>query len=331
MKPKALFILDAKRFDAVYAPDDRLALGEWLDFPDRSFTPAEIRERPELVRHAELIFSSWGGPRLDAAFLQAAPRVRAFFYGAGSIRGTVTDAFWDKNIPISSAMMANAIPVAEFTAAQIILSLKRAWQFVREMKRGRLYSEGGKIPGAYGATVGIVSMGTIGRLVREKLRSSEIEVLAYDPFLTDVQAAELEVEPCSLVELFQRCDVVTLHAPHLPATEGMITPDLLESMKGNATLINTARGALIDEPGMINVLARRPDLLALLDVTQVEPLPAESPLRVLPNVILTPHIAGSYDLECRRMGRWMVEEAWRFLNGQPLRWRVTQAQAVVAA
>jgi phosphoglycerate dehydrogenase-like enzyme len=331
MKPKALFILEANRFDAVYGPDDRVALDQWADFPDRSFTPTEIKERPELLRDVELIFSSWGGPRLDAAFLQAVPQMRAFFYGAGSIRGIVTDAFWEKNIPISSAVKANAIPVAEFTVAQIVLSLKRAWQFAREMKQGRIYSEGGQIPGTYGATVGIVSMGTIGRLVREKLRSFDVEVLAYDPFLTAVQAAELEVKPCSLAEIFQRSDVVTLHAPHLPATEGLITSDLLESMKPNATLINTARGALIDEPGMISVLARRPDLLALLDVTRDEPLPPESPLRGLPNVILTPHIAGSYDLECRRMGRWMIEEARRFLNGEPLRWRVTQAEAAVAA
>ena len=102
-------------------------------------------------------------------------------------------------------------------------------------------------------------------------------------------------------------------------------------MKPNATFINTARGAVIREPEMIAALRERPDVFALLDVTDPEPPAADSPLLSMPNVILTPHIAGSVDAECQRMGRYMVEELKRHLNGEPLKWEITRERAALLA
>jgi phosphoglycerate dehydrogenase-like enzyme len=107
----------------------------------------------------------------------------------------------------------------------------------------------------------------------------------------------------------------------------MITGAHIASMKQGATFINTARGAIVRENEMIEVLKQRPDLQAVLDVTYPEPPAAGSPLYTLPNVILTPHIAGSMDAECRRMGRYMVEELRRYVAGKPLRWEVTREAA----
>src|SRR5690606_8819626 len=115
-----------------------------------------------------------------------------------------------------------------------------------------------------------------------------------------------------------RSDVVSLHSPWLPETVGMITGDHFRQMKPYASFINTARGAIIREAEMIAVLQDRPDLTALLDVTYPEPPAPGSPLYTLPNVVLTPHIAGSMDMECRRMGRYMVDELQRFLHDEPL-------------
>jgi phosphoglycerate dehydrogenase-like enzyme len=135
------------------------------------------------------------------------------------------------------------------------------------------------------------------------------------------------VELLPLDELFRRADVVSLHTPLLKETEGMITGAHLASMKPGATFINTARGAIVREKEMIEALKKRPDLQAVLDVTHPEPPEPGSPLYTLPNVILTPHIAGSMDGECRRMGRYMVEELRRFVDGKPLRWQITREMA----
>jgi phosphoglycerate dehydrogenase-like enzyme len=130
-----------------------------------------------------------------------------------------------------------------------------------------------------------------------------------------------------LETLFAESEVVSLHTPSLPATRGLITRPLLASLKPRATFINTSRGAVVDEPGLIEVLQQRPDLMALLDVTDPEPPVSGSPLYTLPNVFLTPHIAGSLAGECARMGDLAVEECRRFLAGEPLRWSITRGQA----
>ena len=161
----------------------------------------------------------------------------------------------------------------------------------------------------------------------ERLRLSAVKVVTYDPFLSPTRAAELGVTLLSLDEVFAQSDVITCHTPWLPETVGMITGAHFRQMKSGAAFINTARGAVINEPEMIEVLQARPDLFAVLDVTWPEPPPPESPLYDLPNVFLTPHIAGSMDTECRRMGRLVVEELDRWLAGQPLKHRVTPEYA----
>ena len=171
----------------------------------------------------------------------------------------------------------------------------------------------------------------IGRQVCERLRAHDVRVLAYDPFATAAQAAALNVELCSLAEVFQRADVVTLHTPWLKETEGLITGAHFAAMKPGATFINTARGAVVRETELIEVLTRRPDLQAVLDVTYPEPPGPESPLYTLPNVVLTPHIAGSMNTECRRMGQYMVDELGRYRAGQPLKWQITKELAAKLA
>jgi phosphoglycerate dehydrogenase-like enzyme len=299
------------------------------------YAPPQTREsvaaNPALLRPCEIIFSGWGAPCIDAAFLAAAPRLRALFYGAGSVKGVVTDALWDRAIVVTSSWGANGIPVAEYTLAQILFSLKLGWRFALQIKQQGKYPARTPVPGAYSSTVAIISLGMIGRLVCDLLRRFEVKVIAYDPFASAETAATLGVSLCSLDECFARADVVSLHTPWLPETEKMITGTHFRAMKQDATFINTARGAVVDEPAMIAVLQARPDLTAILDVTHPEPPKPGSPLYTLPNVILTPHIAGSMNHECRRMGHYAVEECRRFLKGEPLLWQVTKERAATLA
>jgi phosphoglycerate dehydrogenase-like enzyme len=335
VKRKGLFVLRPYWFERVYAPEDRQLLRSRVDIPDQAFTPVEVRENPELLRDVELLFSGWDGGKLDTHFLDAAPHLKAVFFGGGSVRNYVTEAFWERDIILTSAAPANAVPVAEFTFAQIILALKQAWPQSRDFhltQESPQYVPGQRdMPGAYQTTIGIVSLGHIGRRVREMLRMLDVHVLAYDPFVSEGMAAKLDVELVSLDELFRRSEVVSIHTPLLAETEGFITGNLISKMKAGAALINTARGAIINEPQLIDTLRQRPDLTALLDVTARDPLEKNSPLFSMPNIFLTPHIAGSLNRECRRMGRSMIEEAERFLNGAPLRWVITQQTASILA
>jgi phosphoglycerate dehydrogenase-like enzyme len=326
----AIYILGDGIFEKVFGPEEQQDIGTRVNVLASPFNSKSILQHPEVLRETDVILSSWGAPLFDEAFLAAAPRLKAVFYAAGSVKGFVTDAFWSRDIVLCSAWGANAVPVAEFTLAAMLFSLKHAFRLSRTYCEKHSAGDR-KVPGAYGTTVGLVSLGMISRLVCEKLRSFDVKVLAYDPFVTPADAAKLGVTLVSLDVLFRECDVVSLHTPWLKETEGMITEDHFASMKPGATFINTARGAIVCETEMIKVLQCRPDLFAVLDVTYPEPPVADSPLYTLPNVFLTPHIAGSMENECRRMGRYMIEELDRYIADQPLAWQVTKAKAALLA
>ncbi len=329
---KGIFVLEPHAFELIYGEEMLAEIAHRVQLiSPRPLSRAEVAQNPAVLSDAEVIFSGWGAPLMDADFLAAAPRLRAVFYGAGSIRGFTTDAFWQRGIQVASAYAMNAIPVAEFTLGAILLSLKNTWRYALGTKR--LGRQMDRVPcaGGYGSKVGIISLGMIGRLVRERLRPFDLDVLAYDPFVTQAQATALDVEMVSLDEIFRRCDVVSLHTPWLKETEGMIQARHFGLMKNGATFINTARGAVVSEPGMIEVLTKRPDLTALLDVTYPEPPVPDSPFYTLPNVVLTPHIAGSQNRECHRMGRLMIDEFDRFERGEPMKWAISEEKAALLA
>lgn len=325
--PKALYILNRGAFDQIYGPEERRRIDAQVDWIADPCEASDVAADANLLSEVELIISGWGAPLMDQRFLDAAPNLKAVFYGAGSVRGFVTDAFWQRGIALTSAYGANAVPVAEFTLAEILFSLKRGWAHMRRAGAGLRQLPADEIPGAYGSTVGIASLGMIGRMVCELLRPFDVRVIAYDPFVDAVQVSGLGAEPVALDALFRESDVVSLHTPRLKETEGMIRGHHFASMRPNATFINTARGAVVAEAEMIAILQTRPDLTAVLDVTWPEPPDAESPLYRLPNVVLTPHIAGSIGVECRRMGSFMADELDRWLAGEPLRWGLTREQA----
>lgn len=325
-RPKALFILGAPFLDIVYGPEERADLEKLVEFVAPPQTADSVRDNLQLVSDVEFIFSTWGAPKLDEVFLAAAPKLRAFFYGAGSIRGFTTEAAWNRGIVISSAYAANSLPVAEYTLGAILLSLKGFWRLAGS-SAGQGWDPLRPVAGSYKSTVGLVSCGAIARRVLKLLEPFEVRRITFDPFLPDAQAEQIRVDKCALDDLFQSADVVSLHTPQLSETIGMITGSHFLQMKPYATFINTARGAVVRESEMIAALRERTDLTAVLDVTDPEPPAPTSPLLELPNVVRTPHIAGSMGNECRRMGRYMVEECQRYLSGEPLKWGITKEAA----
>jgi phosphoglycerate dehydrogenase-like enzyme len=320
-----------KALEKIYGEEERAAVAGLADVYAPFQTGNSVAKNPGVLAEAEVILSGWGAPAMDGGFLAAAPNLRVVLYGAGSIRRVATPAFWERGLRITSAYAANAVPVSEYALAAILFSLKRGWHFAFSAQREKALPRQGQVPGAYGSTVGLVSLGMVGRLVRERLRPFDLRVVAYDPFVTPEEAHVLGVDLMSLEDLFASSDVVSLHVPLLPETEGMILGSHLASMKRNATLINTSRGAVVREAEMVEVLGERPDLWAVLDVTHPEPPEPDSRLFDLPNVVLTPHIAGSLGNECRRMGRLVVDELRRYVAGEPLKHEITRERAALMA
>jgi phosphoglycerate dehydrogenase-like enzyme len=324
----AAFVLGESAFRDIYGdevlkeiePEGRL-LGPPITARDlEAQTPAWA---PEM----EVLFTGWGGPHLTRRTLDLFPKLRVVFHGAGTLRSLIEDDVWPQGIQFTAAAAFNAVPTSEFAFGAILLSLKRAWQHAAHAHAHRAFPFPYlPLPGGRGSKIGVVSLGQIGRRVIARLRTLDVDILAHDPFAEPERFTELGARQSTLEELFSQSDIVSLHAPLLPSTRGIVDGRLLDLLKPNATLINTARGGLIKEDDFIPFLRARPDVQAILDVTDPEPPAPESPLWDLPNVFLTPHIAGSLGPECRRMGHAMVEEFRRYARGEPLRHAVTREQ-----
>lgn len=328
---KSIFLLNDPSYPLIYPnplPDE---IGRRTDLIGPVLSAANWRTASAEARQAEAIFSGWGMAKIDDEFLDFFPRLKIIFYGAGTIRHFTTDALWDRGVRITTAASANAESVTEFTLAQILLSMKRMWPQTLAFRDRTTDVLGGKSPGNVGSTIGLISLGVIGRSVGERLKAYHHEVIAYDPFVAPEVAAALNITLVSMEELFARSDVVSCHAPLLDTTRGLLQRRHFEAMKPGATFINTARGAIVNEHALCDVLAQRPDLFALLDVTDPEPPAPDSPLRHTPNVLLTPHIAGCLGPECRRMGQLMIDELDRYQAGRPLRYELDRAKAELVA
>lgn len=323
--PKALFILEDIIRQKVYPSSVYDQISGLVDVYAPPQTPATIQDNPSILNNIELLFSSWSCPTVDAELLRHAPNLKIVFYGAGSIKRVVSDTFWECGLRITHSADANAITVAQFTLGQIVLSLKGMWQHMVNVKRERTFVRDDVYPGLYQSTVGIIGLGMIGRHVCEFLQAFDTKIIAFDPFTTEKTAAQLGVTLVDLETLFRSANVVSLHAPWLPETEGMINGEHIKSMQPYSTFINTARGALVREDELIEALRNRPDIYALLDVTYPEPPSTDSAFYDLPNAILTPHVAGAVDAnDTRRLGDMMLGELRRYLETGNLHWEVTQ-------
>lgn len=293
-------------------------------------------DEPELHRRlaeAEVLFTGWGCPPLDAGALERMPRLRAVVHAAGSVKHHVTEACWERGLLVSSAAAANAVPVAEYTLAAILFANKRVLESAHAYRAAR-----GPIDllrrypavGNYHRTVGIVGASLIGRRVMELLRPFDLRVLVHDPYADPGELAALGGESCTLDELLRRSDVVSLHAPALPQTRHLLDAARLALMPDGATLVNTARGSLVDTVALTEELVAG-RLHAVLDHTEPELLPTGSPLYNLPNVLLTPHVAGSLGGELDRLAATAVEELERYAMGLGFRYAVDRGRLAYSA
>jgi phosphoglycerate dehydrogenase-like enzyme len=277
------------------------------------------------LRDVEAIFATWGMIPFTDAHFAAMPALRAVFYAAGNVKAFATPLV-ERDVVLVSAWAINAIPTAQLVLSQILLTCRGYFRAARQYAATRELAAAKAFPrvGAQGETIGLIGMGWIARRLTKHLLELNLRVIACDPFLSAQRARELGVEKVELPELFARSYVVSNHVPDLPSTKQMFGAALFERLRDGATFINSGRGAQVVEADLARVLAARPDLTALLDVTAPEPPAPDSPLWTLPNVVMSPHIGGTIGDEVGRLADCVIEEftAWR--DGRPLRYQVTR-------
>jgi phosphoglycerate dehydrogenase-like enzyme len=343
--PKEISVPDRQDLRAVLVMQPGLS-GALFDQQTRAELESLVDVDSDLVLHefespvalaalaeAEVLITGWGCPPITAEVLRRAPRLAAVVHTGGSVKGHVTEACWERGIVVSTAAAANALPVAEYTLAAILLAAKGARTLEHRYRSRREFVDmiaDYPAVGTYRRTVGLVGASRIGRRVAELLRPFDFIVSVYDPYLSTVEADELGLVPMNLPDLLSGNDIVSLHAPALPSTRQMIDAAGLARMREGATLINTARGVLVDQDALVRELATG-RINAVIDVTEPEVLPPDSPLYSLPNVMLTPHIAGAWGVEIRRLGVSAVEEIQRYAQGLPFAHPVTPAELAYIA
>lgn len=286
----------------------------------------QARQEPP-YQDVDIVLASWGTPKFDNELLSAMPNLKMVAYAAGTIKKIVSDEFWARDIWITSAAFANAIAVAEYTVASMVLlakNIRHSSELYKDDNKDTFQKLRDSARGFNDLNVGLVGASYVGRGVIRLLKSYNVRVAVYDPFLTAEEAIELGVEKMDLNQMMSWSNIVSVHAPKLPETNNLIGREQLELMKDGSFFINTARGSLVDYEALVEISPQK-HIEIVIDVTDPdEPLPADSPLRKLSNILITPHIAGSRGNEQQLMGALAVEEIKRLIAGKPLLYQIHQ-------
>ncbi|MDJ0345126.1 hydroxyacid dehydrogenase [Streptomyces sp. H10-C2] len=325
-RPTAVLAMRADVVDAVLPADLRARLENCVRLhPDLLTSGFGTPAARAALGAADLLITGWGCSPIDADVLAAAPRLGAVVHAAGTVKHHVHPAVWQRGITVSSAADANAGPVIEFTLATIVLAARRTLGTAAQYARGDVPGFGER-QGGDGATIGVIGASRIGRGVIARLAPAPAgyRILLADPYVSPATAAELGVQLMELDDLCRASDIVTVHAPDLPETHQLLDARRLALLRDGSTLINTARGRLIDTDALVRECATG-RLDAYLDVSEPEPLPHGHPLLGLPNVLVTPHIAGCQGSEIRRLGAYAVDEVERWTRGGRLLGEVSAA------
>ncbi|PZG13316.1 3-phosphoglycerate dehydrogenase [Nonomuraea aridisoli] len=279
------------------------------------------------MEEAEVLVTGWETPRLDAEALERAPRLRLVAHTGAAVGFLVSDALWDRGIRVTQTGAAMAPAVGEMALTFTLSLLHQVHRFDHRLRSGGGWEEtrAAARPARElrGSVVGVVGASRTGRAYLELVRPLGAELLLTDPLVDAAEAAALGATLVPLDELLSRSDVVALHAPAIPATRHLLGRRELALLRDGAALVNTARSWLVDSDALLDEL-RAGRIDAALDVFDEEPLPLDSPLRALPNVLLTPHQAAATVEGHERQGRSTVAEIARFLSGEPLRHEITR-------
>ena len=309
---------------------------------DEDLTPDEIRKR---IVGCQGLVTGWGVSdrkfaasrpkatrQLTPAIMHAADSLKIIAHSAGSPRQMLKNVWYDYVVPrqicVFTATAEIGYNVAETAVGMMIMSAKNLLDYALYIRNTDGWRSA-NIPvdeqHLFGAVVGIVGASDVAREVLRLLGPFRVHVFLYDPYLNGQDAENLNVEKVDLDYLFERSDIISLHAPSCPETDHMVGLAQLARMRDGALLINTARGSLIDHSALIEE-AGTGRIRVALDVTTPEPLPSDSPLRKMANVIITPHLAGQGRYGHERIGAATLQALEDFFSGKPVRGAVDHAR-----
>ena len=305
----------AQKYYDKMAKFGEVAVYDKVDFSDKEYYL-------NFVKGATIIVTSWDSPVIDKEILDACPNLKAVVHGAGSVRPIISDEFIARKIRITNSAVAIGEGVAETALGFAISACKGFYWLDRDTSNG-LWQENIKqtVTDFYDIKVGVISGGFVGKHMVKLLQNFHVDVLLYDPFLTKEDIEKLGAKKVELDELLKQCDVISIHAPGIPATDNMLNADNLPLIKDGAILINTARGSIINQDALIKEL-KTGRFKACLDVTYPEPPTKDNPLRNMDNVILTPHIAGTATNGLKRVALHVCDEIERLTKGEKMRTEV---------
>ncbi|MNI18595.1 putative 2-hydroxyacid dehydrogenase [compost metagenome] len=278
----------------------------------------------QAIEGADVAITSWGVSALNQRVLSRAPNLKLVLHAAGTVKPIVTPELWDRGIRMTNATAALGRGVAETALGLTIASLKDMWRLSQLTKAGK-WGPVDKVTELFDIKIGVVGAGMAGSHYVKLLQQFEVEVLIFDPFLSAERAQSMGAVKVTFEELLTQSDVISIHVPSLPETQHLFNKESLGLMKDSCILINTARGAVIDEQALVQELAQG-RFFACLDVTDPEPPEADHPFRSLPNVILTPHIAGAVNNGLQRIARSVIQDFQLYLQGEMMNGEVKQEE-----
>ena len=286
-------------------------------------SPEEYNEK---LRLADVCVTGWGTPALGENALRGVTRLKLLAHTGGSVAGLASPALYDMGVKVVSGNKIYAESVAEGALAMMLCSGRLLVGLDTAMHNGE-WPKLVQNRGLFGKKIGLVGFGAIARTLCTMLKSFRADISAYDPFVDTEVFAQYGVECASLEQLFSQSDIISLHLAGTDDTNGVITRALLQSIKKGALFVNTARANTVDEAALIDEL-KTGRFSAAIDVYHSEPLSAQSELRRLPNVLLTPHCAGP-TFELREVvSHALIDDVERFYAGEPLMYEIGRGYAL---
>jgi phosphoglycerate dehydrogenase-like enzyme len=293
---------------------------------DRPWTEEELAEN---IKGKDICITHWGSPKITEKVLERADKLKLVAHCAGSVYNIVVPEVYKKGITVIGANKVMARAVAEGTLAYMLALGLKLFKYTGITGSGgwkKGPSEYGDMKSLFGRKVLLVGFGDIGRFVYDLLVPFETQVIVYDPYISSEIKSEF---PCieftdNLDGAIKAADIISLHASKNPGTDFLFNKTRIDMMKDDALFINTARGSIVDEAYLTDVLETG-RISAALDVYQVEPLPPDSRLRYLPNVICMPHLAGSSVVT--EYAEAMISDITNFLEGEKLNYEITAEKA----
>jgi phosphoglycerate dehydrogenase-like enzyme len=291
--------------------------------------PADAERLRKRIGAFNALILCHGAPLVDATVLDAAPRLplvgdlecERFEYRVD------VQAATERGVRVVDTTHGSSLPVAEWALGLMLIGLRNAAEHHRRLIAGEEYvrstdDSGYRIGELSGKTVGLIGLGHIGRRLIELLGPFRCRVLVHDPYVPKEVALAVGAQLTSLDHVMSDPDVVACCAPLTRRTRGMIGARELDLLKADAVFLNVSRGAIVDSDALI-ARARRGDIRVGLDVFEPEPIPAASPIRSLPNVFLSPHIAGFTAAGRPCFFSFMVDELDRFFGGHETMFDIT--------